>query len=120
MIKAYKSIYRTDNIYAEGSIVMYDNKTIEGRFALDYMHIYEYDNHSFCFLKTLSYYTQNKVLMQEVKPYEFYSSKQIFCPFETYFFFDNSSNVLSLEINEEITDSDDIKIILMDIAKVRA
>lgn len=120
MIKVYKAKYRTDTIYAEGYIAMYDNKTIEGIFALDYMHIYEYSNNSFCFLKTVSYFTQNKLLMREVKPYEFYASKQIFNPPGKYFFFNGSNKDLSLEINEEITDIEDIKIILMDIAKIRA
>lgn len=67
MIKVYNAIYRTDTIYAEGYIVMYDDKTIEGIFALDYMYIYEYNGHLLCFLKTLSYFNQNKVLMQEKK-----------------------------------------------------
>lgn len=120
-MKGYKAIYRIDNdIFAEGSIIMYDNKTIEGIFAFDYMHIYEYGKNSFCFLKTLSYFVQTKVLMQEKKQYKFYSSKQTFNPSGTYFFFNNSNIVLSLEIKEEITDQDDIKILLMDIAKNRS
>lgn len=121
MIKGYKAIYRIDNdIFAEGSIFMYDSKTIEGIFAFDYMHIYEYSNNSFCFLKTLSYYTKNHVRMEETRLYEFYSSKQIFDSSGTYFFFNKSDKVLSLEIKEEITDPEDINILLMNIAKIRA
>ncbi|MCI8362216.1 MAG: hypothetical protein HFJ41_03645 [Clostridia bacterium] len=119
MIKVYRAIYRTDTIYAEGYIVMYDDITMEGVFALDYIYIYEYGNNSFCFLKTLSYFTQDQLLMRAIKPYEFYASKQIFSPPGKYFFFNNSDDVLSLEINEEITDPEDITMILMDIAKVR-
>lgn len=121
MKKGYKAIYRiNDDIFAEGSIFMYDSKTIEGIFAFDYMHIYEYSNNSFCFLKTLSYFVQNKILMQEKKQYEFYSSKQIFNSSGTYFFFNKTDKVLSLEIKEEITDPEDINILLMNIAKIRA
>lgn len=121
MRKAYRAIYRIDDIiYAEGYVVMYDNKTIEEIFALDYMHIYEYGNNSFCFLKTLSYFSQNQLLMQKIKPYEFYSSKQIFNLPGKYLFFNSSNDSFSLEINEEITDPEDISMILMDIAKLRA
>lgn len=121
MIKGYKAIYRIDDdIFAEGSIVMYDSKTIEGIFALDYMYIYEYDENSFCFLKTLSYYTKNHVRMEETRLYEFYASKQTFSSPGKYFFFNKSDKVLSLEIKEEITDPEDINILLMDIEKIRA
>lgn len=121
MIKGYKAIYRIySDIFAEGSIVMYDSKTIEGIFALDYMYIYEYDENSFCFLKALSYYIENNVRMEETKINEFYASKQTFSPPGKYFFFNSSDRVLSLEIKEEITDPEDINILLMDIAKIRA
>lgn len=120
MTKVYNAIYRTNSIYAEGYIAIYDDNSIEGIFALDYMHIYEYGNNSFCFIKTYSYYTQNDILMEEKKLHEFYSSKQTFLPPGTYFFFNNSGNILSLEINEEVTDLEDSKLILMDIATVRS
>ncbi len=120
MIKVYNAVYRIyDFIKADGYIAIYDDNTIEGIFALDYIHIYEYDKNSICFLKTLSYYTKNKVLIPESKLYEFYSSKQLFSPFETYYFFNNSGSKFSLEINEEVLDSEDIKIVLIDIASKR-
>lgn len=120
MTKVYNAIYRTNNIYAEGYIAIYDDNSIEGIFALDYMHIYEYDKHSYCFIKTASYYTQNQVVMEVPELYVFYSSKQIFYPSRTYFFFNDLSNTLSLEINEEITDLEECTMILMDIATVRS
>lgn len=121
MRKGYKAIYRIDDdIFAEGSIFMYDDKTIEGKFALDYMYIYEYGNNSFCFLKALSFFKQGPLIMQEVKNYEFYASKQTFSSPGKYFFFNKSDKVLSLEIKEEITDPEDINILLMDIEKIRA
>ena len=121
MLKVYNAIYRIDDIiYAEGYIVMYDDKNIEGIFALDYIYIYAYDKNLICFLKALSHYSQNNVIMQESKTYEFYSSNQVFRPFEKYFFFNNSDNVLSLEIKNEVLDIEYIKIILMDIARIRA
>lgn len=120
MIKVYKAIYRTDTIYAEGCIALYDDNSIEGIFASDYMYIYEYDNNFVCFLKELSYYVQNNIPMYHMKFNEFYASKQIFNPPGKYFFFNGSNKDLSLEINEEITDIEDIIIILMDIAKIRA
>lgn len=123
MLKVYNAIYRIDDIiYAEGYIVMYDDKNIEGIFALDYIYIYiyAYDKNLICFLKALSHYSQNNVIMQESKTYEFYSSNQVFRQFEKYFFFNNSDNVLSLEIKKEVLDIEYIKIILMDIARIRA
>lgn len=120
MKKVYKAIYRTETIYAEGYIVQYDDNSIEGIFASDYMYIYEYDNNFVCFIKELSYYIENGILMYHLKFREFYASKQIFSPPGKYFFFNHSDDVLSLEINEEITDPEDATMILMDISKIRA
>lgn len=120
MVKVYKALYRTDWIYAEGFIVFYDDKTVEGLFASDYMYIYEYNRNIVVFLKTLSFYRQNGLRMKEINLYEFFSHKQDLIPFNTYLFFNSSNFELSLEIKEEICDIEEIKIILMDLSKVRA
>lgn len=119
MKKVYKAIYRTETIYAEGYIVQYDDNSIEGIFASDYMYIYEYDNNFVCFLKELSYYAENGIPMYDLKFREFYASKQIIRSYETYLFFNNSGGGLSLEINEEIVDLEHAKFVLIDIAKAR-
>lgn len=118
-MKAYNAIYRTETIYADGYIVQYDDNSMEGIFSLDYMFIYECDSNFICHLKDLLFFTQSGIIFQQKKLHEFYASKQIIRPFETYFFFNNSGGELSLEIKEEITDPEDITLISMNISKVR-
>lgn len=120
MEKVYKALYKTDWIYADGFIVIHPDKTIEGIFALDYMYIYESEKNDIVFLKTLDYYRVDELIMQDIGIYEFYSSKQIFYPYNVYFFFDSSDNGLFLEIKEEITDANQIQDILLEISQSKA
>lgn len=129
MKKVYRAIYKTEYIYANGYVVVESDNSIEGIFALDYIYIYNEKEKNTLFLKALSYYLQDEVLCCEIHLYEFYSSQNFtFTPFNTYIFFtpcDNGDGTygitgLSLELQEEIFDEEEIKEILLSIMKVKA
>lgn len=128
MKKVYKALYKTEWIYSDGYVIVYPDNTLEGVFALDYMYIYNDNNKHTAFLKTLSFYVFNGMLMYDLKNYEFYSLyKQIFYPFNSYLFsgvktYEDgtcSITVLSLELKEEIFDVEQIQHIITFISEIR-
>ena len=129
MKQAYRASYKTDCIYADGYIIKNEDNTIEGVFAYDYVYIYEHNGESVFFLKTKDPCVDGDFIGCDSRFYEFATSpiKDI-QPNTSYLFYcagfpednsiDNFTGV-SLNVQDELLDSLEIKEILSYITCVR-
>ena len=115
MNKVFNATYKTDNVYAEGFIIFSeDYKEIEGVFALDYAFIYNTSTNTLLNLKPCFWDCGIRYSFNEFST----------CPVEikpdkTFLFYNNSGEMLTLEIKDEVLNVFQIQDVLLTLSSLR-
>lgn len=115
MIRVFNATYLTDNVYADGYIIFNDiYKEIDGVFALDYIFIYNFNNHTFLNIKSCDFNNGIKYSF-----YEYFSNLLNIQQNNIYFFSSMSDKILQLEIKDEVIDLSLIQQVLQTLSYIK-
>lgn len=115
MIRVFNATYSTDNVYAEGYIIFNGIcKEIDGVFALDYIYIYNFNNHTFLNIKSCDFDNGIKYSF-----YEYFSNLLNIQPNNIYYFSSISDKIVQLEIMDEVIDLSLVQQVLQTLSYIK-